>query len=112
MFITNQYHSSYMAEFSFTVSSITSRLAFAIIWTTCLSCPAPITGGRLPLLARALFAEAAAEAPDRAATVPAKADVDHEGRLDDKGRADVADGRLERWVREYRGVSVGESKNK
>jgi hypothetical protein len=39
-------------------------------------------------------------APVRAATVPAKAEVPHEGRFEDSGRADDVAGREERCVSE------------
>jgi hypothetical protein len=63
-----------------TTSSITSRLALAIIWITCRSCPPPIrTPPPCALVCTTL------DAPDRAVNVPANADVDHAGRLADRG---------------------------
>lgn len=56
--------------------------------------------------------DAAALAPDKAATVPAKAEVDQVGRFEDSGSELVADGRFDKCVSEYSGVSVGESRNK
>jgi len=58
-----------------------------------------------------MLADAVA-APESAATVPAKADVDQVGRFEERGSTFPVAGRLERWVKEYKGVSVGDSKNK
>ena len=51
-------------------------------------------------------------APESAVTVPAKAEVDQFGRFEEILRAFPATGRFERCVNEYRGVSVGDSKNR
>lgn len=66
-------------------SSTTSKLAFAIICTTCLSCPPPTTFPPPPpvLLLPACWVEE--EAPERAVRVPAKAEVDQVGRLEERG---------------------------
>jgi hypothetical protein len=87
-------------------SSITSRLALAIIWMTCLSCPPPIRTEPPVVCWGAL------EAPDNAVSVPAKADVDHVGRLAARGDVTVITGFVEWWVRLYNGVSEGDSRKR
>lgn len=62
-------------------SSITSRLAFAIIWITWRSCPPPILAPPPCTWCDCV----ALEAPDNAVSVPANADVDQLGRFDDSG---------------------------
>jgi hypothetical protein len=65
-----------------TTSSITSRLALAIIWITCRSWPPPIrTPPPCAPVCETLYA------PDNAVSVPANADVDHDGRFADRGDA-------------------------
>ena len=62
-------------------SSITSRLAFAIIWMTCRSLPPPM---RTP--PPDMWCDCAAlDAPESAVRVPANAEVDQLGRLDARG---------------------------
>jgi len=51
-------------------------------------------------------------APDNAATVPAKADVDHDGRFDDRAEVVEGAGRAEKCVNWYKGVSDGDNRNK
>ena len=87
-------------------SSITSRLALAIIWMTCLSCPPPIRTEPPVVCWGAL------EAPDNAVSVPAKADVDHVGRLAARGDERLVTGFVEWWVRLYNGVSEGDSRKR
>ena len=62
-------------------SSITSKLAFAIICITCRSCPPRGT----PPPAPGLYAGDVA--PDKAFRVPAKAVADQDGRFEAKGYA-------------------------
>jgi hypothetical protein len=87
-----------------TTSSTMSRLAFAIIWITCRSCPPPI---RTP--PPCVLICATLDAPDNAVSVPAKAVVDHEGRFADSGDGAAAAGFDDRCVRLYSGVSEGDS---
>jgi hypothetical protein len=84
-------------------SSITSRLALAIIWMTCRSWPPPTRTPPLDVVCAVL------EAPDKAVSVPANAEVDHDGRLDDNGDIVLAAGRDEKCVRLYNGVSDTDS---
>lgn len=87
-------------------SSITSRLALAIIWMTCLSCPPPIRTGPPVVCWGAL------EAPDNALSVPAKADVDQVGRLVARGDVTLTTGFVDWCVRLYNGVSEGDSRKR
>lgn len=87
-------------------SSITSRLALAIIWMTCLSCPPPIRTEPPVVCWGAL------EAPDNAVSVPAKADVDHVGRLAARGDVTLITGFVEWCVRLYNGVSEGDNRKR
>lgn len=45
-------------------------------------------------------------------SVPANAEVDHDGRFADKGEGAATDGLAEKWVRLYRGVSDGERRKR
>ena len=87
-------------------SSITSKLALAIIWMTCLSCPPPMRTDPPVVCWGAL------EAPDNAVSVPAKADVDHVGKFAASGEVRLATGFVEWCVRLYNGVSEGDSKKR
>ena len=69
-------------------SSITSRLAFAIIWMTCRSLPPPM---RTPPPCM-LYDCATLDAPDKAVSVPANAEVDQLGRFDASGDVVVCTG--------------------
>jgi hypothetical protein len=51
-------------------------------------------------------------APDSAVNVPANADVDQVGRLDDSGEVVLGAGLDDKWVRLYKGVSDGDKINK
>ena len=52
------------------------------------------------------------DAPDSAVRVPANADVDHVGRLDDNGDETPPAGLVDEYVRLYIGVSEGDSMNR
>jgi len=94
----------YIAPVVRMTSSTASRLAFAIIITTCRSSfPAfdPGGPGGFTLVA-----------PERAATVPEKAEVDQAGSWDASVEVGPETGREEMYDREYNGVSNGLMTNK
>lgn len=87
-------------------SSIASKLAFAIICITWRSCPPPT------LVCPLVDCCVVLDAPESAVNVPAKADVDHVGKLAARGEVTVCVG-FEDWcVSVYSGVSDGERRNK
>jgi hypothetical protein len=79
---------TYIALSFLMTSSMTSKLAFAIICITWRSCPAPIL--TLPPCPWDVL-----DAPERAVNVPAKADVDQLGRFAERGEETEGTGLLE-----------------